>query len=1228
MKQVITLVFALLLLAQNSHSQSANCENLQVSFLTTESRCAATGSITITATGGSGNYGYKILEPFNTPLTSTSQISGLPPGTYTVYTKDMTTGCTVIEENVVVTGSYGDPRFQLTKTDLSCTSGSDGVITVTNQQFGRAPLSYTIISPSPASVGTSNTTGVFTGLPAGYYYIQLRDSCGGIQTRSISIMDYTWAITSQVVTKSTCNTLSVTVTLLDNQGATNLTGTAFNGFSYGVVNAPGDTTWFASRSFTHTATPLRTVKFAVRDRCGKVQVFNWSNPVPTMGNTVNLSNQVCATFTATVTGISNVTSPQYYLKQGSVTIQNNTTGKFDNIPYGMYCIQMVDACYDTTISTCFTVNAAKPAANAAVTQSAQTCSTFTASVTGMLNLYNPTYSIYTAGNVFVASSTGGVFPNLAYGDYCIRILSSAPCYDTTIERCFTATQPKPVIPVTITTNNITCAGFNASLTGTFLSNPTFCLYNSVTNTLIACNGDGNFPGLAFGSYCIRVTTQTPCYDTTIERCITVAQPQPSAANPVISARGCDGFTVSIPSVTNIANPEYCLFDATNNPLGCNYTGTFTNLPYGTYSIRIATTDVAGICPTTPVTKTFAVAKLTPSADATVAISNRACATFSADITGELNLFNPRYYLVDLSNNPVANNTTGTFHNVPYGSYKIIIRDDCPATLLERTVSATAQPMVFAATATESCTFTTTNIKLDITKGLAPFVATVYNPMNMVVATQTFSGITYTFNDLAGLPSGLEYRIVVTGACGETLTSYISPKTSLFSRTNNVSSKCPSAAWENGSGEIVADLVSNIGLYVPTVIRRNGVTVSVTPTLNQTISANHKRYTFSDLSPATYILEYNITTCAKKVYDTIIVSNYQYPNLVNSAAYQCDNSNFSVNAVASKGVAPFTYEIIGSNPSGPSIVSPMQSSAMFNITTAASYSLVRMRAVDACGNGTLNDVSVLPLGNLTIQVNNIDCYSNNISLSVDTIPNATYLWYKKTTATDSVLIGSSQTYNIPALYPSDTGRYVCKTIVNSGCLVRLSYYRLKGGCSMILPVRILNFEGRLENEKVPLKWKVAEEISVKEYQLERKTAGTFEKIGTFTADNKGGDKVYNHTDLNPGTGVIQYRLKIVTDDGRITYSSIVTVQNDVDGITAGPNPVKDVLLIRINGKSESAYEITLVNMGGQRILSQTTTRARTASLQIPRTSNMAPGMYILKIRNINTGQLFSKKMLFE
>src|SRR6185295_12290967 len=59
---------------------------------------------------------------------------------------------------------------------------------------------------------------------------------------------------------------------------------------------------------------------------------------------------------ATVSGQANLTTPYFRLLDSSSTaVDSNTTGVFNNIPYGNYCISVHDGCYDTTLTRCFTV---------------------------------------------------------------------------------------------------------------------------------------------------------------------------------------------------------------------------------------------------------------------------------------------------------------------------------------------------------------------------------------------------------------------------------------------------------------------------------------------------------------------------------------------------------------------------------------------------------------------------------------------------------------------------------------------------------------------------------------------------------------------------------------------------------------------------------------------------------------------------------------------------------
>src|SRR6187431_481745 len=113
--RIILLFIVTLLITATAYSQS--CAGLTATYSTTESRCIATGTIQINATGGSGTYNYKVQGPTPAAFTSSSLITGLQAGSYFVTVKDIVTNCTFTISNVVINGSYNDPRFALVGTD-------------------------------------------------------------------------------------------------------------------------------------------------------------------------------------------------------------------------------------------------------------------------------------------------------------------------------------------------------------------------------------------------------------------------------------------------------------------------------------------------------------------------------------------------------------------------------------------------------------------------------------------------------------------------------------------------------------------------------------------------------------------------------------------------------------------------------------------------------------------------------------------------------------------------------------------------------------------------------------------------------------------------------------------------------------------------------------------------------------------------------------------------------
>ena len=502
---------------------SQACSTLVVTSVPFESRCMSTGYITVTASGGSGSYNYKATGPVTTSYTSSNVITGLSAGNYTVTVKDIVTGCVSDQFNVVVSGTYTDPRFSLIKTDETCLNSSNGTVSVTGQTGGRAPFIYTIVAPSPSGVGTSNATGVFTGLMGGEYAIQLRDSCGGIQTRRVTVNAYDWWIDAFTGNRNNCTNADFSFTLRDNRGNTNTSGVVFSSFTYGVVNAVGDTTWFASRNFTFDIGTRRALTFVAKDGCGNVKSTTWAvNPKPGAAGAVTTTQTTCNNFTAAITGQVGFTNPQYTLyTSGGTLVSTNATGSFTGFTNGSYYIDIRDNCYDTTIRRNFVVSLPVPYLAPTVTIARTGCTTFNATATGMTNFTSPTYRLYDASNTLIATQATPTFNNLTNGYYCIGIQDG--CYDTTVTRCFTVANLVPSVNANVTFSSPGCTDATVTIGGqTNLNGANFCLYNA-SNVLISCNATGTFTNVPYGDYCMRIVNSAACYDTTIQRCFTISR---------------------------------------------------------------------------------------------------------------------------------------------------------------------------------------------------------------------------------------------------------------------------------------------------------------------------------------------------------------------------------------------------------------------------------------------------------------------------------------------------------------------------------------------------------------------------------------------------------------------------------------------------------------------------------------------------------------------------------
>ncbi|MEO6831755.1 MAG: T9SS type A sorting domain-containing protein [Chitinophagaceae bacterium] len=135
---------------------------ITATYATTSSLCtSATGSATVTATGGATPY----VITWNTyPVQTGATATGLASGTYNFHVTDAN-GC-------VATGAAYIPPISVITASVSATKAtclaSNGTASVTAS--GLAPLTYLW--------SNSATTSAISGVPAGYYYVQITDSNG------------------------------------------------------------------------------------------------------------------------------------------------------------------------------------------------------------------------------------------------------------------------------------------------------------------------------------------------------------------------------------------------------------------------------------------------------------------------------------------------------------------------------------------------------------------------------------------------------------------------------------------------------------------------------------------------------------------------------------------------------------------------------------------------------------------------------------------------------------------------------------------------------------------------------------------------------------------------------------------------------------------------------------------------------------------------------------------
>lgn len=168
----------------------------------------------------------------------------------------------------------------------------------------------------------------------------------------------------------------------------------------------------------------------------------------------------------------------------------------------------------------------------------------------------------------------------------------------------------------------------------------------------------------------------------------------------------------------------------------------------------------------------------------------------------------------------------------------------------------------------------------------------------------------------------------------------------------------------------------------------------------------------------------------------------------------------------------------------------------------------------------------------------------------------------------------------------------------------------------LPVRFISFEASKSGDDVKLAWKVAEEVNVKGYHVERSADGrSWSTIG-FVPFNAApaAEKLYTYLDANPVSPISYYRIRQEDLDGRTKYTDLRFVRFDREGLEVRlyPVPVTSVLKVNVQSPVNTNAVFRITNVLGTTVQQFKTQLIRGGKTEDINVSMLPAGSYYIEI----------------
>ena len=982
----------------------------------------STGTITVTASGGTAGYTYSKDNGAN--YQASNVFSGLAQGNYQIKVQD-NNGCTTGTTTVAISQPSA-LSFTSSQTNVVCNGNNDGTITL-DGAGGVIPYQYSKNNGGAYTSGSDPFT--FTGLAPASYLVGITDA-NSCPTTFVSL-----TITEPTAVTFTTSKVDV---LCNGNSSGSITVSASGGTGTLVYSKNGGTSYQASNVFSGLIAGTYSIVVKDANLCVTApQSVTINQPASLPSFTETHTAVLCNggnTGTITVSASGGTTAYSYTDDNGANYQAGNV---FTGLSQGTYFVRVKDANGCTTLAT--SVNITQPTnLTVTVSQTNVVCNgnndgTITLNGSGGVTPY--TYSDDNGSN-YLSGSDPYTFTGLAPAVYQAGIKDANNC--VTSFTTVTITEP-PVLAFTTSQVDVLCNSFN---TGSITVNATggsgTLVYSKNGGT--SYQGSNVFSGLAAGNYSIVVKDANLCV--TAPQSVTINQPGSSPSltethTPVLCYGGNTG-TITVTASGGTPGYTYSNDNGTNYQAG-NF---FGGLSQFVYFVKVK--DANG-CETaaTPVNITQPPVLAVSVSQTNVDCNGNNNGTITLDGSGGVS---PYTYSDDNGSNYLAGSDPYTFSGLAPTTYDVGIKDanNCvtafttvnitePAVLSfteshiavtcnggndgSITVSASGGTTAYSYSKNNGGTYQASNVFNGLAVGTYDVLVKDANNCVTSATTVTISGptpVTFTTAQVHVLCNGdASGSITVTAGGGTPGYTYSNDGGTNY-QVSNVFSSLAAATYgikvKDASG--CTSATQNVQITQPTLVTyttgftnvncngANDGTITITGnggvapyTYSKDNGSNFvsgpNPYTFNNLAPATYLAGVQDANGCVKGFTSITITE---PTAVTFTTSKVDvlcfgGNNASITVSASGGTGTLTY----SKDNGTSY----QASNVFSALYAGTYQ-IKVKDASGCVTAAQSVTINQPVSALTVTASNGSPYSTTVTANLYSNPSGgtpvyTYNW---------------------------------------------------------------------------------------------------------------------------------------------------------------------------------------------------------------------------------------------